>query len=58
MNFEYCKDNLAPCCFRERGKCRILNNTVFNDGHCRFRKLSPEGKNLYDWEVKTYGQKG
>lgn len=35
------------CCFRRNDMCMILRNTVFKD-ECHFRKLSPDGQNLYD----------
>lgn len=37
------------CYFRSGHKCNILISTIFPNGDdCRFRKLDPNGKNLYD----------
>ena len=46
-----CKKYNVQCCFAgglAGDKCTILTNTDFKDGACHFRKLTPEGKNLYD----------
>ena len=42
------------CCFRKWDQlyqitmCDILSDAKFPDGLCHFRKLDPEGDNLYD----------
>lgn len=37
MYYPECYDT-RPCCFRDNGRCRVLNETYENDGECRFAK--------------------
>ena len=39
-----------PCFMKEDGLCTALAHTDFPDGKCHFRKLAPEGSNMYDLE--------
>lgn len=49
-----CRYMADQCCFRNVfGCCTILNDTEFKDNKCHFRKLSPEGENMYDLEKKN-----
>ena len=47
----WCCEYTAPCCFKRKdGRCKILNDTDFDDEKCHFRKTEPFGENLYDKE--------
>lgn len=44
----------GDCYFRgSRNQCRLLTDTRWEDGRCRFRKLELTGENLYDSGTKT-----
>ncbi len=43
----FCYDGDRECCFRKGTMCQALINTQFDD-ECHFRKVKPDGNNIYD----------